>query len=74
MRTTLNLDDDIVKAARSIARSRSISVGDAVSELARRGLEAENRITCEGGIPVFNVPPDAPPITLEDVKRIEDIP
>lgn len=38
MRTTLELDDVVLAAARSLARSRGISLGAAVSELARRGL------------------------------------
>jgi hypothetical protein len=40
VRTTLDLDDTVLAAARSLARSRRISLGDAVSELARRGLLA----------------------------------
>ena len=38
MRTTLELDDAVLAAARSLARSRGMSLGAAVSELARRGL------------------------------------
>ena len=37
MRTTLELDDAVLAAARSLARSRGVSLGAAVSELARRG-------------------------------------
>lgn len=40
MRTTLDLDETVLAAARSLARSRRISLGAAVSELARRGLAA----------------------------------
>lgn len=40
MRTTLEIDDTVLAAARSLARSRGISVGAAISELARRGLSA----------------------------------
>lgn len=40
MRTTLELDDQVLAAARSLARSRGTSVGEAVSELARRGLRS----------------------------------
>ncbi|HRW19419.1 MAG TPA: antitoxin [Dermatophilaceae bacterium] len=40
MRTTLELDDQVLAAARSLARSRGTSLGAAVSELARRGLQA----------------------------------
>ena len=40
MRTTLEIDDDVLAAARSLARSRGISIGAAVSQLAQRGLSA----------------------------------
>lgn len=40
MRTTLEIDDTVMAAARSLARSRGVSLGAAVSELARRGLDA----------------------------------
>jgi hypothetical protein len=73
MRTTVNLDPDVLRAARSLARARSISLGAAISELARRGLEPE-RPANEGGLPRFRVPPGAKPITLEAVKQFEDEP
>jgi len=40
MRTTLEIDDTVLAAARSLARSRGCSLGEAVSELAKRGLQA----------------------------------
>lgn len=40
MRTTLEIDDTVLAAARSFAKARGTSVGAALSELARRGLEA----------------------------------
>jgi hypothetical protein len=39
MRTTLDIDDNVLAAARAIADARRISMGAALSELARRGLE-----------------------------------
>src|SRR5437016_2635303 len=38
MRTTLNLPDDVYEVARSLAAARGISLGDALAELVRRGL------------------------------------
>ncbi|PRY57064.1 hypothetical protein BCF74_11769 [Knoellia remsis] len=38
MRTTLDLDDRVLAAARSIARAQRTSLGKAVSELALKGL------------------------------------
>ena len=74
MRTTLNLDDDLLRAARSLARARSASLSEAVSELLRRGLEQSHTFGDEDGFPVFRVLPSSRPITLEDVKQIEDEP
>ena len=71
MRTTLTLDPDILQAARSLARAKAISLGAAVSELARRGLE-QAQVEAPGTLPRFHAPPGARVITLEDVKQIED--
>ena len=38
MRTTLNLQDDAFQAASEYAAARAMKLGDAVSELVRRGV------------------------------------
>jgi len=40
MRTTINLAEDALIAARTMARRERLSLGDAVSELIRRGAAA----------------------------------
>jgi hypothetical protein len=40
MRTTLNLDDDALIVARQVAQRERVSLGEAVSELVRRGATA----------------------------------
>ena len=40
MRTTLQLDDDVLAAARSIARNGKKSLGSVISDLARQALRA----------------------------------
>jgi len=74
MRTTLTIDDDLLAAAKRLARAQSTTVGRALSDLARRGLQATPRVdkNAEHGFPVFVVSEDAHPITLEDVKKLED--
>ena len=76
MRTTINIDEDLLRIARSLARARSISIGAIISELMRRGLEMQRQpaVDRKSGFPVFQVPRDAHPITLEDVKKGEDEP
>lgn len=75
MRTTLNIDDEILEAARSIAGERSLSVGAVLSELARRGLQrTDARRRERRGFPMFDVSRDGTPLTLDRVKRHEDTP
>lgn len=40
MRTTLELDDDLVTTARQLARQQGVSLGEVISELARKSLSA----------------------------------
>ncbi|MGD0777513.1 MAG: CopG family transcriptional regulator [Candidatus Solibacter sp.] len=40
MRTTLELDDDLLTTARQLARQRGVTLGQFISELARRSLAA----------------------------------
>lgn len=72
MRTTLNLDEDVLQIAKSHAEARSVSLGTAISELIRRGLQREWVVQEENGFPVFYVPPGGRAITIDDVKQLED--
>lgn len=55
MRTTLDIDDTVLAAARSLARSRGCSLGEAVSELARRGLSGPSGATQDSSYSPFPV-------------------
>jgi hypothetical protein len=71
MRTTLDLDEDVVLAARELAASERRSLGSVVSELARRGLTPAS-VSVEDGLPVIRVPTGSPPITADMVRRALD--
>ena len=71
MRTTLTLDDDVAELAARQARARGLSLGKAISDLVRRGLNAPTASTEENGVVVFRLPSDSPTVTTEDVRRIE---
>ena len=77
MRTTVRIDDDVLNAAKSIAASQDRTLGEVLSELARRGLEPRQpRRTgvagATGVIPVFDVDMHAPPLTPEMVREALD--
>ena len=69
MRTTLRLDDDVLRAARSIAAERNQTVGEVISDLARSGLKPRLSSRDRRGIPVFEVTADVPPLTPEMVRE-----
>ena len=71
MRTTLDIDDDVVVAARELASGERRSLGSVISDLARRGLTPA-RIETDDGLPVIRVPAGTPPITAEMVRRALD--
>ena len=68
MRTTVTIDDDVLAVARALAERNGVSLGSALSELARRGFKGTTA-TRDDGATVFSVTPAAEPITSEDVFR-----
>jgi hypothetical protein len=74
MRTTLNVDDDILEIAKSIADLHRVSIGQALSDLARKGLNTPMAMRRDpvSGFWVLDVPEDAPVITMEAVQRAID--
>jgi hypothetical protein len=71
MRTTLEIDDDVVAAARELAACERRSLGAVISDLARQGLTPA-RVEADDGLPVIRVPAGALPITPEMVRRALD--
>jgi predicted DNA-binding ribbon-helix-helix protein len=78
MRTTLNLDPQLLSTAKRLAAARSVALGDIISELANKGLEAQSQehnqrsAKRKSGFPVFKSPKGAAMIGLDDVKQDED--
>lgn len=74
MRTTLRIEDDVFRAAKSLADSEGKTVGQVISELARKGLAPRPQEATEDGFPIFAVPENATPITPEMVRRASEDP
>lgn len=72
MRTTLAIDDDVLIAAKAIARQERRSVGEVVSDLARRALRRPQAPTARNGIPLLPVSDEATVVTLETVNMLRD--
>ena len=72
MRTTLNLEDDAIATAQAYARARAIKLGQAVSELIRRGSTGKAAMKQVDGVWVFDLPSGAPKVTALQVKQLLD--
>jgi len=72
MRTTLNIDDDVLDLLREYAQARSLAAGKAASELMRRGLEAPVHTRLVHGFHTVVLPgkPGRPKVSSEHVKRL----
>lgn len=72
MRTTLAIDDDVLVAAKALARQQHRSVGEIISDLARRAMRRPQAGEQRNGIPLLTPRQDAPLVTLELVNSLRD--
>lgn len=72
MRTTLAIDDDVLAAAKAIARQRNQTIGHVVSELARKSLRPPAAATERNGIPLLPVRRPNAIVTLDIVNALRD--
>ena len=72
MRTTLDVDEDVLLAAKEFARGRRVSVGKVLSDLAREAMTRQPATATRGDVPLFPVQPQAGVVTLELVNQLRD--
>ncbi len=74
MRTTIDLPDDLLAIARSLARGHKQTLSEAVAELMRRGIDPPKPAVLTrspiSGFPVLQT--NGRTITNEDVRAMED--
>jgi hypothetical protein len=74
MRTTLDLDEDVLQAIKEIGRMQKKTAGQILSELARKALapQSSSRARVRNGVPLLPSRPGAPIMTMADVNRLRD--
>lgn len=73
MRTTLDLDDDLLNAARELARVEGTSLGRVVSRLARAGLTGRHPASAPASVTGFVPFADTGRVVSNDtVNRLRD--
>jgi hypothetical protein len=75
MRTTLDIEEDVLQAAKELAAREGSTAGRVISALARRGLMAPGNKTkpspaTRGGVPL--VPSRGEVVTLDHVRDLMD--
>ena len=72
MRTTLDIEDDVLLAAKEIARRQGHSTGKVISDLARQALTRDQQLDVRDGVPLFPTGPESGIVSLEIVNRLRD--
>ena len=72
MRTTLDIDDDILLAARAIAQEQGLSTGKVLSNLVRQAVTREVAAGTRHGLPQFPDRADGGTVTLELINQLRD--
>lgn len=73
MRTTLDIDPDVLQAAKELAAQRKSTAGKVLSELARSALRpARQEGSRRHGVPLLPPSGEERPVTLEVVDRLRD--
>jgi hypothetical protein len=73
MRTTLDLDDDILQAAKEVAANRGTTAGRVISDWVRQALTPKEIGPIRNGVPVLPRRPGPHKlVTMEEVNRLRD--
>ena len=75
MRTTLDIDEDVLETAKEIAAKRGTTTGNVISELARTALTPRGKSSPKrNGVPVLPRRKHGSPVTAAVVNRLRDEP
>ena len=73
MRTTLDLDEDVLQAAKEMAAAQGTTAGKMLSVLARKALAPARSRKMRNGVPLLpRRPAGAPPLTMKRVNLLRD--
>jgi len=74
MRTTLDIDDDVLQAAKEIAVTQGSTAGKVLSDLARKGLAPTRpKVRVRNGVPLLGARSETDrPVTMDRVNELRD--
>ena len=71
MRTTLDIDDDVLQAAKELAEAKGISAGKAISDLVRQAFDRRPYVKVRNGVPLL--PKRAPGSAIPTMKLVNEL-
>ncbi len=72
MRTTLDIDEDVLFATKEMAKLQGLSMGKVISNLARETLSRPIETTTRQEVPLFPRQPHAGIVTLALINQLRD--
>jgi hypothetical protein len=73
VRTTLDIDNELLLAVKAIAQQRKTTAGQVVSSLLRESLAPKDfKVEHRNGVPLLPKRPSGPRVTSEMVSRLLD--
>ncbi|MFV9503507.1 MAG: CopG family transcriptional regulator [Oscillochloridaceae bacterium umkhey_bin13] len=72
MRTTVDLEEDVLLAAKALARQRGVSIGRVLSDLVRQALASTAPGSTRNSLPLFPIQPNARVVTPELINQLRD--
>jgi hypothetical protein len=72
VRTTLDIDDDVLQAAKELGAMQKKTAGQILSELARKAICPPRTYDVRNGVPIIHRKPGTPLVTTADVRRLQE--
>lgn len=76
MRTTLEIDDELLLAAKSVAKSSNKSIGEVISEWGLQALQSKHSETSprkkRNGVPLFDREGVQVRVSMDLIKKLQD--
>jgi hypothetical protein len=74
MRTTLDIDDDVLQVSQELAALRKTTAGKVLSDLARQALRPlAGTPEVRNGVPLLPARPGERPVDMDLVNRLRDL-
>ncbi len=70
MKVTLDIDDDVLELAKSIAEIEEQSIGKVISDLLRQFLSKTTPNRVRNGVPTFKPIASEIPMSLDEIKAL----